>query len=61
MSVPDPHFHNFDSDGMENSFQDYHMWFAYYDDVMPRLYALIQMKMNQNQRIPATQCYRKPS
>ncbi|KAL7614595.1 hypothetical protein Lser_V15G09559 [Lactuca serriola] len=42
MSVPDPDFHNFDSDRTENSFQDYQVWSAYDDDDgMPRFYALI--------------------
>lgn len=48
MSVPDPDFHNFDSDRTENSFQDYQVWSAYDDDDgMPRFYALIHKVLSR--------------
>ncbi|KAL4575750.1 hypothetical protein LXL04_011835 [Taraxacum kok-saghyz] len=48
MSVPDPDFHNFDSDRTENSFQDYQVWSAYDDDDgMPRFYALVHKVLSR--------------
>ncbi|KAK8486397.1 hypothetical protein V6N13_029222 [Hibiscus sabdariffa] len=42
MSVPDPDFHDFDQDRMENSFGENQVWAAYDDDDgMPRYYAMI--------------------
>ncbi|KAE9604264.1 hypothetical protein Lal_00001741 [Lupinus albus] len=42
MSVPDPDFHDFDGDRIENAFRENEVWAAYDDDDgMPRFYALI--------------------
>ncbi|KAL6132131.1 hypothetical protein ACLB2K_070502 [Fragaria x ananassa] len=41
-NVPDPDFHNFDSDRTERSFQEEQVWAAYDGDGMPRYYARIQ-------------------
>lgn len=42
MTVPDPDFHDFDKDRMEQSFHDKQVWAAYdNDDGMTRYYALI--------------------
>ncbi|CAL0305177.1 unnamed protein product [Lupinus luteus] len=42
MSVPDPDFHDFDGDRIENAFCENEVWAAYDDDDgMPRFYALI--------------------
>ncbi|OIW03369.1 hypothetical protein TanjilG_29354 [Lupinus angustifolius] len=42
MSVPDPDFHDFDGDRIENAFGENQIWAAYDDDDgMPRFYALI--------------------
>ncbi|XP_021775870.1 uncharacterized protein LOC110739712 isoform X1 [Chenopodium quinoa] len=42
MTVPDPDFHDFDSDRTEKSFGDNQVWAAYDDeDGMPRYYAII--------------------
>ncbi|XP_074319797.1 uncharacterized protein LOC141656696 [Silene latifolia] len=43
FSVPDPDFHVFDNDRLENCFKENQVWAAYdNDDGMPRFYALIQ-------------------
>lgn len=42
MSVPDPDFHDFDGDRIENTFGENQVWAVYDDDDgMPRYYALI--------------------
>ena len=42
MSVPDPDFHDFDGDRIENAFGENQVWAVYdEDDGMPRYYALI--------------------
>ncbi|OIV89462.1 hypothetical protein TanjilG_21661 [Lupinus angustifolius] len=42
MSVPDPDFHDFDGDRIENAFRENEVWATYDDDDgMPRFYALI--------------------
>ncbi|KAK1438995.1 hypothetical protein QVD17_04809 [Tagetes erecta] len=48
MKVPDPDFHEFDLDRMENSFEDNQVWSAYDDDDgMPRFYALIHKVLSR--------------
>ncbi|KAK7282048.1 hypothetical protein RIF29_10546 [Crotalaria pallida] len=49
MSVPDPDFHNFDGDRVENAFDKNQIWAAYdEDDGMPRYYALIHSVISKS-------------
>ncbi|KAI8540462.1 hypothetical protein RHMOL_Rhmol09G0265600 [Rhododendron molle] len=49
INVPDPDFHDFDSDRTESAFDDNQVWSAYdSDDGMPRFYALIHKVISLN-------------
>lgn len=49
MNVPDPDFHDFDGDRIENAFGENQVWAAYdNDDGMPRFYCLIHDVISKN-------------
>lgn len=49
INVPDPDFHDFDSDRTESAFGDNQVWSAYdNDDGMPRFYAMIHKVISLN-------------
>ncbi|XP_058182678.1 uncharacterized protein LOC131300730 [Rhododendron vialii] len=49
INVPDPDFHDFDSDRTESAFDDNQVWSAYdSDDGMPRFYAMIHKVISLN-------------
>ncbi|XP_020210931.1 uncharacterized protein LOC109795801 [Cajanus cajan] len=49
MNVPDPDFHDFDGDRIENAFGENQVWAAYdNDDGMPRYYCLIHEVISKN-------------
>ncbi|KAI5404658.1 uncharacterized protein LOC127078366 [Lathyrus oleraceus] len=49
MSVPDPDFHDFDGDRVEDTFGENQVWAAYDDeDGMPRYYAFIHSVISKN-------------
>ncbi|KAL2347048.1 hypothetical protein Fmac_001048 [Flemingia macrophylla] len=49
MNVPDPDFHDFDGDRIENAFCENQVWAAYdNDDGMPRYYCLIHEVISRN-------------
>ncbi|XP_004501706.1 uncharacterized protein [Cicer arietinum] len=49
MSVPDPDFHDFDGDRIEDTFDENQVWAAYDDeDGMPRYYAFIHSVISKN-------------
>ena len=47
ITVPDPHFYDFDKDRTEECFQENQIWAAY-DDGMPQFYASIQKVVFKN-------------
>ncbi|TKY73650.1 myosin-1 protein [Spatholobus suberectus] len=49
MNVPDPDFHDFDGDRIENAFGENQVWAVYdNDDGMPRYYCLIHEVISKN-------------